>query len=138
MTHFAQSFVSWYDDTQTIIYVKAPPTWTWDEAHAVVAEVVRLQDLVTHGTHIIYDLSESILIPSFSMPNLRRLLNSAHPNDLLTFIVSPNRLMNILIHTVNQIYKVREHLSIDFVSSLDQALEAIAQYEQDHGGHQQH
>ena len=122
--------VQWYNDEQTIIYIKAPPQWSWDEAHVVVAEVIRLQDSVSHGTHVIYDLTDSPLIPSFSMPNLRRLLDSEHPNDLLTIIVTYNRLINILVETVNQIYKVRDNLNITFAASVTEAMNQIAEYEQ--------
>ncbi len=121
-------FVQWYDEAQTVIYATLPQEWTWGDAYEMIDRVYQLQDAVTAPTDIIYDFRGVHPLPKAAFPNLRRLVNSEHPNDRLNVIVTRDsflrRMLELVVCTFQQ--DREKGAMLRFVSSLEEAEAAIA------------
>lgn len=122
--------VQWYDDRKTIITVKPPHGWSWQDAHTVARYAYEMQQTVPHGTHMIFDIQRVNILPSFSVPNVRRILAFEHPNDRLHIFITDNPFIKMMLDFVTRDYSGRkEPFSYAFAADFQQALAMIAQYE---------
>lgn len=117
--------LEWYDTDKTILHAKFPPRWRWDDAYDLIDRVLEAQNEVDHFVDIIYDLSESYLVPPASLPNLRRLIDSAHPNDRLVVFVSTFGFIRIILNTAMRFTKRDEPLIYHYAESFADALAII-------------
>lgn len=122
----------WYDDEQTILlYEIECKTWTWDDAHEVVAHQVELMQTVEHAVHTIFNFKNSPSITTRGLrSNLRELMGKRAPNEALSIFVGVN------FQFLDMMSLVARMLHIDwllgdyrFVDSIPAALEEITRYE---------
>lgn len=93
-------------------------------------KIYHQQDSVTHGIHLIYDLTLSPMVPSYGLPNLGNLINKEHENDLLALFVTNRTMLIQLFDAAVKMYSRRvEKLDYHFVRTIDEALDLIDAWE---------
>lgn len=120
----------WYNREKTILYVQFSRGWVWADVYDTLDALYQMQETVNHGVHIIYDLSLAPSVPSYSMPNLGRLINEEHPNDRLVLFVTTQTMLSKLFDVAVKMYNRRTHkLDYHFVRTIDDALDRIDTWE---------
>lgn len=122
--------ISWYDEERTVLLCEVFKRWTWDEAHKVIKE---LNDVwcssVNHGVYTVYVFGPSAALLPYggsAIPNIRRLINTEHPNDQLIIFANAGALVTRLINIAAQVYGLRSVVSkFRFVPTLDAALREV-------------
>ncbi|MCA9913308.1 MAG: hypothetical protein KC496_08155 [Anaerolineae bacterium] len=127
----AEVIVRWHNNDQTILYATVPTEWTWEDAYVMIERIYQLQETVNHPTDIIFDLRHINPLPKSAIPNLRRMLNSEHPNDRLNIIVTRDTFLRQMLELVVRTFSHdrKNPAQSHFTTSLEKALEAISQYE---------
>jgi hypothetical protein len=121
--------LQWYDAERTIIYAQFPPKWVWDDVYALLDEVNRMMDDVTHPVDVIYDMLKSYsLFPPSALPNLQRLSDTAHPNDRLVIFISNTTFVKMIVEIAHKFSPRQEPIAVRYVASLEDALAHIAAY----------
>jgi len=127
----AEVIVRWHNNEQNIIYATVPTEWTWEDAYVMIERIYQLQETVNHPTDLIYDMRNINPLPKSAIPNLRRRLNSEHPNDRLNIIVTRDtflrQMLELVVRTFSQDRK--NPALLHFTTSLDKAIEYIHAYE---------
>lgn len=126
--------ISWYDEAHTILMCDVFKRWTWDEAHKVITELNQWCSTVNHGVYTIYVFGSSAnLVPygGSAIPNIRRLINTEHPNDQLIIFTNAGALVSRLINIAAQVYGLRSIVSkFRFVPNLEAALHEVELHKQ--------
>lgn len=119
--------VRWHNNKQTIIYATVPTEWTWQDACEMIERVYQLQETVNHPTDIIYDLRNINPLPKAAILNIRRMMNSEHPNDRLNVILTRDTFLRQMLELVVRTFAHdrKKYAKLHFTTSIDKALEAI-------------
>lgn len=124
----------WYDDDHTILVCDIRDRWTWDEAHAVVHEQLEWMKTVKHGVHTVFWLHG---IPTFptggsALTNIRKLMSMEGENEELSIFIGVNRFGQTMADMAGKVYGFRDLLArYRFVSSIEEALDAVTAYEKE-------
>ncbi|MBZ0287377.1 MAG: hypothetical protein K8I30_07170 [Anaerolineae bacterium] len=124
--------LSWYDPEKTILLCEVKERWSWDEALAVINQMNDWCSTVQHGVYSVYHFQRNAaLLPQgkTAIADVRRLINTEHPNDQLILFVGASSLVTTLVNIAGQVYGMRKIVSrFRFVQTMDEALAAIAQH----------
>lgn len=124
--------ISWYDDERTILLCEVTRRWTWEEAYRVVAQMNEWCSTVNHGVYSVYVFGTNAnLLPygSSAISSIRRLINTAHPNDRLVMFANAGTLVSRLIGVAAQVYGLRDIVAnFRFPRDLEEALKEIEQH----------
>jgi hypothetical protein len=124
--------ISWYDAEQTILLCDVTERWSWQETHAIIQQMNDWVSTVQHGVYTIFHLQhKATLLPQgrIAMSDVRRIIDTQHPNDELIFFIGASTLVTSLVNIAGQVYKMRDIISqFRFVYSMEEALTEIAQH----------
>ena len=124
--------ISWYDDEHTILLCEVTRRWTWEEAYRVVAQMNEWCSTVNHGVYSVYVFGTNAnLLPygSSAISSIRRLINTAHPNDRLVMFANAGTLVSRLIGIASQVYGLRDIVAnFRFPRDFEAALQEIEQH----------
>lgn len=126
--------ISWYDAEKTILLCAIVERWSWEEAMAVIDQLNAWCSTVNHGVYTIYHFQRNAtLLPQgkTAIADVRKLINTEHPNDQLIIFVGASSLVTTLVNIAGQVYGMRQIVArFRFVSSFEEALRVIAQHKQ--------
>ena len=124
--------ISWYDAEQTILLCDVTERWSWEETHAIIKQMNDWVSTVQHGVYTIFHFQRNAaMLPQgrTAMSDVRRIMDTQHPNDELIFFIGASALVTSLVNIAGQVYKMRDIISrFRFVYSMEEALTEIAQH----------
>lgn len=123
--------LDWYDDTQTILYMKITDRWTWSDAIRGINRINETISATERDIYTIYHFAERVsMVPQGSaFTNLRSLVTVDLPNERLLFFVGINPLLRKFIDIVGGVYGLRSALEkYRFPGSLEAALNTISEH----------
>jgi hypothetical protein len=117
--------VSWKDETKSVILFEVYGYYTWADIHAAVEQQHTLMDTVQHKVCTIIDMRNTTLLPSGSLPNLRRLIGQPHAHSATKIIVGANTIIQVIFESAGRTYETfpDEYL---FVRTMREAEIALA------------
>lgn len=123
--------VRWSNDEKTILVTKFEGKWTWDENYQARDMARAMLDSVEHRVDCIYDLSSTSLLPQGLLPHAQSTVSQAHSNTGTLVIVTDSRFLSILFRSFKQVIGIfNQHIDVQLVSTLEAALELIADIQQ--------
>jgi hypothetical protein len=131
----AKYTLSWYDPEHTILLCEIMERWSWEDTHAVIAEMNEWCSTVQHGVYSVFHFQRNAtLLPQgkTAITDVRKLMNTEHPNDQLIIFVGVSSLVTTLVNIAGQVYGMRNITGrLRFVQSFADALEAIDAHKQE-------
>lgn len=122
----------WHNEEKTIVVVTSLISdWTWDDAKEAIEAQVALTETVEHPVHVVLYFKERPNIPvTGAFQHLQKLMKLQAKNEDLSIFININRTLTTLLNTIGKIYKLRDLVAqYRFVSTMEEALEEIANYE---------
>lgn len=128
----AKYTISWYDPEKTILICEVVERWSWDESYEVILKMNEWLSTVQHGVYSVFHFQRNAsLLPQgkTAIADMRKLMNTEHPNDQLIILVGASSLVTTLVNMAGQVYGMRKILSrFRFVQSFDEALRAVEKH----------
>lgn len=115
--------VSWYDPSQTIIYITLSPKWTWQEHTAARYEADELRQSVRHTVHYIIHYLDGYT-PLGLLKQGHWILSTLSEDAGKIITVNPSSLYRVVMNTLSSFYPVASR-SFVLVDTLQEALALI-------------
>lgn len=121
---------NWHDDEHSIVRVDIHTNPAWDEYYQVVDDIVKALKATPHRIDVILNSLVADMPPGSPMPHIK---NSAqklvvYPNMWVMTVVSNRKLgkfAEMIVSIVYRVYRIDTRIIGGFVSSLEEAEEAI-------------
>lgn len=125
--------VSWYDDTQTILYYKFDKAWKLEEMFTALSTGQQMVSTVEHIVDSIFDLTDSSTVPQQMLSSVRSIERSTPKNLRCTVAVGMNAFLSVLASMVT---KAAPLLMKNFKTArtLDEALAVIKELQESSAG----
>jgi hypothetical protein len=127
--------ISWYDAEKTILLCEIVERWSWDETMSVIDQMNEWCSTVNHGVYSVFHFQRNAtLLPQgkTAIADVRRLINTEHPNDQLIIFVGASSLVTTLVNIAGQVYGMRKIVSrFRFVPTFVEAQRVIDLHKQD-------
>ncbi len=120
--------VQWDNPQKTVLNYTFSRGWTWEEYQAAIHEAVEMVDDLNYTVNMIIDLSNSSLLPSNLLFNVRNSMQrSPKPYDLAV-IVTTNRFVESIIDVLKTVYP-QLGAKHPCVKNLEEARKMLAEYD---------
>jgi hypothetical protein len=117
----------WADEEKTLIFVRFPEAFTWDEYHESVTEMVTMINSVGHVVDVIADVSNSRLPRGNPFPHFNSLVSVLPPNSGAIINYGASGIERTLASAFLYVYNRRfDNLSLHVVGTLEEAQTIVA------------
>ncbi|MBA3871826.1 MAG: hypothetical protein H0X30_21985 [Anaerolineae bacterium] len=123
--------MAWSDASATIMLCNSQGSWTWEEYHATLSEIVKVFNQVDHRVDLIIMRGEQATMPTGSpMPHFQRALRIMPSNVGLVVLVNTNAngFARALVSMFSKLFVTKNHATLLIVGSLEEAYSKIAQH----------
>ena len=120
--------VSWGNPEKTVLEAAFNEAWTLEDSHNMIDEMYKMTSSVDHTVHVIMDFTRSQSSPAKLLSAGNHIEKRASPNSGVSVIVKANAFMKAITQLIMKMFVSNGKLY--FVNTLDEAYQAIAEYEQ--------
>ncbi len=119
--------IEWLDNEQTIICCTGEGTWTWDDYHQALDEIVNMFKTVQHRVDLVIDRAPGSAMPKgSSMPHFQRAMRIMPHNVGLLVMVTSNAFARTIVAIFTKVYPNKDNAKLLMVGSLIEARARIA------------
>ncbi len=115
----------WDNPEKTVLIYAFPANWTWQDFYQVKEQADKMLDDVPHNVVLVFDMTQTLAIPTSAISQARSLIDRAHPRGKPIILVGTNLVIRALLGLVSKFNPRTEELILA-VTTLEEARSWVA------------